>query len=110
MRADATLHRLSLADLTVSDASPIELVASAADAGFGAVGLLVRSATGKPVRHEIAGRPDVVREIRAVCQDRGMRVFDVEAFILDADTAVETYVPLLALGALVRDTAHEFGR
>ena len=99
MRANPTIDRLSLADLTVSDASPVELVTSAADAGFGAVGLLLRSATGKPLRHEIAGRPDVVRETRAACRDRGVRVFDVEAFILDADTSIDDFVPLLALGA-----------
>ena len=99
MNAVPALERVSLADLTVSDASPVELIESAAAAGFGAVGLLVRSATGKPVRHEIAARPQALRDIRAACAHTGVRVFDVEAFILARDVPIGDYLPLLALGA-----------
>ena len=90
---------LSVANLTVGGGSPIALIEAAAAAGFGKVGLLLQSAMQKPVEYEIVGRPEVVREINAACRATGVRVFDVEAFVLSPAARLDAYRPSLAAGA-----------
>lgn len=72
---------VSLAQLGLMDEGPVALVHAAAEAGFGAIGLPLRSGALRPLRTEIVGQP-VLREIVAACQDTGVRVFDVEALVL----------------------------
>lgn len=99
MIANTDLRRLSLANLTVGRTAQAELIRAAADAGFGKVGLLVMTATVQPLQHEVLGRPDVIREIKATLQDTGVRVFDIEAFVLSPRTDLERFRPALELGA-----------
>jgi sugar phosphate isomerase/epimerase len=73
---------VSLAQLGMSDEGPLAMIAAAAAAGFGAIGLPLRSGALKPLKTEIVGNPRLVRAIGAACQDTGLRVFDVEALVL----------------------------
>jgi sugar phosphate isomerase/epimerase len=104
MRAPADLRDVSLADLTISDASPVALIEAAASAGFGAVGVRVRTATRAPLRHPIAGDAQALRDIRAACASTGVRVFDAEAFVLQRDVEADEYAPYVELAAMLGAT------
>jgi sugar phosphate isomerase/epimerase len=93
------LRQVSVANLTVGRLEPVRFIEEAAAAGFGAVGLLLASATPQPLEHEIAGRPDVMRAVKAALRETGLRVFDVEAFVLSPDASIEAYRPYLEAGA-----------
>ena len=99
MRRPTTLADISVANLTIGRLDPVRFVEEAAAAGFGRVGLLLASATPQPLEHEIVGRPEVIRSVRAALARTGTAVFDVEAFILSSRASVETYRPVLAAGA-----------
>ncbi|MDR5802714.1 MULTISPECIES: TIM barrel protein [unclassified Caballeronia] len=99
MIEEVNLHDVSVANLTVAGGAPVALIEAAAAAGLGKVGLLLRTATPKPLAHEVIGRPDVVREIKAACRANDIRVFDVEAFILSPAADIDTYRAALATGA-----------
>lgn len=93
------LNRVSLANLTVGRTPQAELVRAAADAGFGKVGFLVMTATAQPLQHEVIGRPEVIRELKATLKETGVSAFDIEAFVLSPETDFERFTPVLALGA-----------
>ena len=76
------VNQLSLAHLGMSDAGPVPLVEAAAGAGFGAVGLPLRSGALKPLQYEIVGNAPLIREIKAACRACGVKVFDVESLVL----------------------------
>ncbi|QRM33181.1 sugar phosphate isomerase/epimerase [Microvirga sp. VF16] len=99
MNRAINLRQLSVANLTVGRVDPVEFIEKAAAAGFGAVGLLVMSATSQPLQHEIVGRPEVMRAVKSALVTNGMRVFDIEAFILSPQTDLERMRPALAAGA-----------
>lgn len=93
------LSQVSLANLTVWRVDPVAFINGAAEAGFGAVGLLLLSPTPQPLQHEIVGRPEVVRAIRSALQTHGMRCFDIEAFVLQPGATLERFRPALEIGA-----------
>jgi sugar phosphate isomerase/epimerase len=99
MIKETQLNHVSLANLTVGRTTQTELIRAAAGAGFGKVGLLLMTATAQPLQHEVIGRPDVIREIKAASKDTGVGVFDVEAFVLSPQTDIERFRPALELGA-----------
>jgi sugar phosphate isomerase/epimerase len=99
MNRNFNLQEFSLANLTVGRIPQAELIQAAASAGFGKVGLLIMTATSQPLQHEVIGRPEVVREIKAVLKDTGVRVFDIEAFVLSPETDLKRFKPALELGA-----------
>jgi sugar phosphate isomerase/epimerase len=99
MNRNFNLQELSLANLTVGRIPQTELIQAAASAGFGKVGLLVMTATAQPLQHEVIGRPEVIREIKAALRDTGVVVFDIEAFVLSQQTKLERLRPALELGA-----------
>jgi sugar phosphate isomerase/epimerase len=99
MRAPSDLHAVAVENLTVGRVDPLRFVEAAAAAGFGAVGLPLASATPVPLEHEIVGRPEVVRAIKAALQRTGTRVFDVEAFVLSPTARLEDFRRILDTGA-----------
>ena len=93
------LRSLAVENLTVGRMEPVRFIEEAGAAGFGAVGLPLATATPGPLMHEIVGRPEVIRAIKAALRATGVRVFDVEAFVLSPDARIESYRPVLEAGA-----------
>lgn len=73
---------VSLAQLGLSDEGPVAMIDAAASAGFGAVGLPLKSGALRPLHTEIVGNAPLVREILAACRETGVGIFDVEALVL----------------------------
>ncbi|MDE3831385.1 TIM barrel protein (plasmid) [Sinorhizobium meliloti WSM1022] len=94
---------VSLAHLGVSDQGPRALIAAAAGAGFGGVGLPLLSGALKPMRTEIVGNAALIDEIVALCRDTGIRIFDVESLVLghlpDDDHLHRVFETAAVLGA-----------
>lgn len=94
---------VSLAHLGVSDQGPLTLIAAAAGAGFGGVGLPLLSGALKPLQTEIVGNSALVDEIAAICRDSGIRIFDVESLVLghlpDEDRLLRVFETAAVLGA-----------
>ncbi len=100
MRAAAIpLAALAVENLTVGRIDPVRLVEEAAAAGFGAVGLPLATATDVPLEHAVAGSPAAVAALRAALRRTGLRVLDVEAFVLAPGTTLEAWRPVLEAGA-----------
>jgi sugar phosphate isomerase/epimerase len=93
------ISHLSLANLTIGRTPQTDLIDAAAAAGFGKVGMLLMTATAQPLQHEVLGRAEVIRETKAALKSTGVRVFDIEAFVLSPQTDLERFKPALELGA-----------
>ncbi|MGV6875544.1 sugar phosphate isomerase/epimerase family protein [Pseudochelatococcus sp. B33] len=90
---------LSLAHLTVLDATPPELIEAAAAAGFDAVGLRIVPPLPTDRIVPVVGRPEAIREIAGALAATGIRIFDVEAVWLMPHTDVAALRPALEVGA-----------
>ena len=98
--AAARNERLSLAALTVLHLAPPDMVACAAAAGYGKVGLRLIPATPEEPSHPtFIGDSPLVREVEHRLRDTGVRVLDIEILRLRPDTDVRAYVPVLETGA-----------
>lgn len=73
---------LSIAHLSALDATPLELIAAAAEGGFGAVGLRIVAPRPGDVVAPVAGNPPAIRALKAELAARSVRVLDVEAVII----------------------------
>lgn len=93
------LRDVSVANLTIGRADPVRFVEAAASAGFGAVGLLLMTATPQPIEFEVMGKPGVMRDLTAALKSNAMRVFDVEAFVLSPSTDPAMFKKGLETGA-----------
>lgn len=94
--------RLSLAHLSVIDASPLELIDAAAAGGFDSIGLRIVApmATDKIV--PVIGREGLIRQIEERLADTGIDVLDAEAVWLGPDTDVTTYVAAFETAARLK--------
>lgn len=99
MITDLNPGSLSIANLTVGGGDPVALIEAAGENGFGAAGLVLRTAMAKPLSHEVIDRPEVVRAIKAASAATGVRVFDVEAFVLRPGVDASSFRPALETGA-----------
>ncbi len=99
MIQNPSLSSLSLANLTLGRTPQTVLIEAAAAAGFGKVGMLLMTATAQPLQYEVLGQPQVIREIKAALSATGVRVFDVEAFVISPQTQLERFKPALELAA-----------
>ena len=84
-----SLSELSLCQLGMNDEGPVALIEAAAAAGFGRVGLPIRSGALKILQTEIVGQPQVIREIRNACAATGVTIFDVESLVLGHEPATD---------------------
>lgn len=92
--------RLSLAALTVLHLTPPDMVACAADAGYGGIGLRLLPATAEEVAYpDLVGDTPLVRAVEQRLRDTGVRVLDIEILRLRPDTDVRAYQPVLETGA-----------
>jgi sugar phosphate isomerase/epimerase len=99
MQQHIDVRQVSVANLTIGRADPIRFVEAAASAGFGAVGLLLMTATPQPLEFEILGKPEVVRDLKSALVSNAMRVFDVEAFVLSPSADLARFRKALETGA-----------
>jgi sugar phosphate isomerase/epimerase len=86
---------LSLAHFTVIDADPIALIEAARTGGYDAIGL--RIVAPFPTDHivPVIGDPNMIRRIKSRLADTGLRIFDVEAIWLSAESDVTSLEPAL---------------
>jgi sugar phosphate isomerase/epimerase len=83
---------LSLPHITMLDASPPEVVRTAAEAGFDAVCLRLFPTMVGERQHPIIGDTPMMRETRAILADTGLQVLDIEAIWLKPETAPSNYL------------------
>jgi sugar phosphate isomerase/epimerase len=94
-----SLRPLSLAQLTLPGADPIDLINAAAAADFTHIGMrIVPPMPDVPMR-PVIGDPPFQRAIRDRLAATGLTVLDVEAFWLTAATDVRALEPAFAFGA-----------
>ena len=86
---------LSLAHFTVVEADPITLIEAAQAGGYDAIGL--RIIPPFPTDHvfPVIGNPNLIRSIKRRLMETGIRVLDVEAIWLTAQSDVATLEPAL---------------
>jgi sugar phosphate isomerase/epimerase len=89
----------SLAPLTLIEQTPPELVATAAQAGYDAVGLRLNPFRGGEAQHPMLGDTPMMRETEARLRDTGLRVLDIEVLLLTPERAVDDFEPVLQAGA-----------
>jgi sugar phosphate isomerase/epimerase len=86
---------LSLAHFTVVEAEPITLIEAAQAGGYDAIGL--RIVPPFPTDHvfPVIGNPNLARSIKRRLRETGIRVLDVEAIWLTAQSDIATLEPAL---------------
>lgn len=89
---------LSLAHLTLIDATPVELIDAAAAAGFTHVGLRVIAREPRPPWMPVVGNAPAQREIKRRLAATGIQVLDLEVFWLAPDFQLADHAPALAFG------------
>jgi sugar phosphate isomerase/epimerase len=93
------MRPVSLAHLTLPDATPLELIDAAAAAGFSHVGLRIVPPVPDAARPSIVGDVRTERAIGQRLSDTGVKLLDVEVFWLGPQTRVQDWKAALALGA-----------
>jgi sugar phosphate isomerase/epimerase len=86
---------LSLAHFTVIDADPITLIEAAQAGGYDAVGLRIVAPFPSDRIVPVVGDPNMIRSIKSRLADTGLRIFDVEAIWLSAESDVSSLEPAL---------------
>ena len=84
-------HRLSLAHLTVIDATPLELIDAAAAGGFDSIGLRIVAPMPTDRMVPVIGDEVMLRAIEARLAATGVDILDIEALWLFPDAVVESY-------------------
>jgi sugar phosphate isomerase/epimerase len=90
--------RLSLAHLTVLDATPLELIDAAAAGGFDAAGLRIIPPMPTDKIVDVIGNESLTKELKRQMGATGISIWDIEAVWLTPETNVATLVPALELG------------
>jgi sugar phosphate isomerase/epimerase len=83
--------RISLAHLTVLDASPLELVDAAHTGGFDSIGLRIVAPTAGDSIAPVIGNEVLIRQIEQRLRDTGIDILDIEAIWLGPDSDPESY-------------------
>jgi sugar phosphate isomerase/epimerase len=91
--------RLSLAHLTVLDATPLELIDAAVAGGFDCVGLRIVPPAPTDTKLPVLGDRHLVRETQRRLSHTGIRILDVETFWLWPETQVADFLPALETAA-----------
>jgi sugar phosphate isomerase/epimerase len=92
-------NRLSLAHLTVLDASPLELIDAAAAGGYDSIGLRIVSPASAKAVVPVVGNEALIRAIELRLNDTGIDILDAEAVWLGPDTDVASYLPALEVAS-----------
>jgi sugar phosphate isomerase/epimerase len=97
-RPGAPRRRISLAHLTVLDADPLTLIDAAQAGGFDMLGLRIVAPMPTDRILPVVGDEALIRRIEARLRDTDLRILDVEAVWLTAETAVDRLIPVLETG------------
>jgi len=99
---NTTTQELGLAQLSLLDSSPAELVYLAADTGFDFVGARVRQVTPDEKPYNLqTGSPLLAQTLKAV-KDTGVRVHDIEFILLDGTSQREAWLQMLDAGQALK--------
>jgi sugar phosphate isomerase/epimerase len=95
----ATPHRLlGLAQLSLLDTAPPELVTIAADAGFDFIGARVRPVTPTDRPYDLQPGSSMLKETLARMLDTGVTVHDIEFLLLDGSEQREAWLRMMEAG------------
>jgi sugar phosphate isomerase/epimerase len=89
------MNELSLAHLTIPDASPVELARAAARAGFEGVGLRITGFSPQSEGPAIVNRPHAIRELRQTLAAGQLCVTSVCSYRMTPEIVVEDYGPVI---------------
>ena len=92
------MHPLFLAPTTLMDASPLDLIEAARDAGFDGLGLRLHPSPKLPY-HPVVGDAPLIREMKHALSDAKLQVLDIYTFYLQPTSQLDDFMPALALGA-----------
>lgn len=99
------MRSYSLAYLTAANLTPPQMLAAAAQLGYGHVGLRLRpNAPGAPYQ-PLLGDAAILRETLAVQRDTGVGVFDIEIVRIDAAFDPQAYLPMFEAAAALQARA-----
>ncbi|WP_273729182.1 sugar phosphate isomerase/epimerase [Brucella gallinifaecis] len=84
----AKTMNISLAHLSMIDAAPEDLIGAALAGGFNGIGLRLTSTMALPAGVDLASDRTRLKRFKTALADNGLRVLDVEAFALTAQTQV----------------------
>lgn len=90
---------LSLAHLSLIQTAPTQLMRIAGAAGFDLVDLRLAPATSTDPVYSAADLKALCRELAAIREDTGLRVWDVEIIRVNDQTRPEAYLPLMEAAA-----------
>src|SRR5215471_14351611 len=94
-------RKLSLAHLSLIEASPATFIRTAAAAGFNLVDLRLSPATPTDARYTNTERLALCRQLAPLLRDTGMGVWDIEIIRLNERTDPQDHVPLMEAAALL---------
>lgn len=92
-------QHLSLAHLTLIDASPSQLIDAALAGQFSSVGLRIAPPWMATLAFPLVGHEPAIREVEHKLSATGVTVFDVEAFWIRPDTEIAALLPAVELAA-----------
>jgi sugar phosphate isomerase/epimerase len=92
-------RRISLAHLTVVDATPLELIDAAKAGGFDSIGLRIVAPMPTDRIVPVVGDEAMIRSIENRLAETGIDILDVEAIWLTADSDVSSYAQVFETGA-----------
>ena len=81
---------ISVSHLTALDASPEEFLDGAAAAGFEGVGLRIIPPKHTPAQWPVVGDKPRIKALRKRADDLGIRIFEAESFMMEADADMAT--------------------
>jgi sugar phosphate isomerase/epimerase len=90
---------LSVAQLTLLDAAPRQLIPMAANAGFNAVGIRLCSPVPGGIEYPMRAGSRELRETKQLLHDHGVSVLDIEVVRIAEDTRIEDYESVFEAGA-----------
>jgi len=89
---------LVLANMTIGDVTPIELIDAAAAGGFDAITLRIVAPSPQHAMQPVIGNEPLLRVIEEAIDATGVRIQDIGGIWLAPDTEVENFVPAFETG------------
>ncbi len=94
------MRPLSLAHLTMLDATPLQLIDAAVAGRFDSIGLrIVPPTPADALSASVVGDRDMIRSIARAMDDTGVRILDVETFWLSPQFSIDDVRPALETAA-----------